>query len=156
MRVEVNEADRAVRCGHRPDLRLRDRVVSAEDDRDHAGGEYLPDDCLDRRMGPHWIGRDDRRVAEVDHGELGESVDLRLEVRPGRAARGPYRARAEAGSRPVRGEIVGRRPDDGDIDSPELGRVFRVVRRREGEKPGVLRLLLVSARPALGGVDHGA
>ena len=59
-------------------------------------------------MRPHRVGRNHGGVAEVDDAELGERVDARLEVRPGRAARGADRARPEARPRPVGDEVVGR------------------------------------------------
>src|SRR3954463_10430491 len=49
-----------------------------------AGGEHLTDRRLDRGVRAHRVGRDDGRVAEVDHPQLGEGVDLDLEVRPRR------------------------------------------------------------------------
>ena len=77
--------------------RLGDRVVAAEDDRDRAGGEHLRDRVLDRDVRADRVGREDRRVAEVDDPQDGaQRVDAGLEVRPGRAAaariaRGPKR-----------------------------------------------------------------
>ena len=154
--VEVDEPDRAVGGRDRADVRLRDRMVASEDDRDRAGRQHLPDDRLDGRVRADGIGRDHRRVAEVDDGELGEGIDLGLQMRPLRAARGADRARAETRSRSVGDEIVGRGADDCDVDSSELGGILSVGNRREREEPGVVRLFLVPARPALDGVDHGA
>ena len=76
------------------------------------------------------VRRQHRRVAVVDHPQHGHRVDLRLEVRAGRAARRADRARAEAGTRPVGDEVVGRRADDRDVDAVELRRVLRVRQRR--------------------------
>ena len=67
-------------------------------------------------------------TSQVHDPELSEGVDLRLEMWPRRAACRADRTRAEAGPRPVRREIVGRRPQDGDVDPLQLGRVFRVGR----------------------------
>jgi hypothetical protein len=53
-------------------------VVAAENDRDRARGEHLTDGRLDRCMRALGIGRKHGRVAEVDHPQHGECVDLRL------------------------------------------------------------------------------
>ena len=153
VRVEVDEPDGAVRRRARADVRLRDRVVAAEHDRHGAGRDRLADGALDRRVRPHRIGRDDRRVAEVDDAEDLRRVDAGLEVRAGRAARGADRARREARARPVRDEVVGRRADDRDVDALELRRVLRVRQAAEREQPRVVRLVAEVA-PALERVDH--
>ncbi len=83
----------------------------------------------------------------------GESVDLRLEVRAGRAARGADRARPEARPRAVGDEVVGRRADDRDVEPGELGRVLRVRQAAEREQARVVGLLAVLP-PALERIDH--
>jgi len=154
VRVEVDEAERTVDARAGTDVGLGDRVVAAEDDRQHARGEHLPDRLLDRSVRERRGGGQHGRVAEVDDPEFLERVDAGLEVRPGRAARGPDRARREPRPRPVRDEVVGRRADDRDVVPGELGRVLRVGRAAEAQQPGVVGLLAVLA-PALERVDHG-
>ena len=59
----------------------------------------LADGRLDRRVRARRVGGQHRRVAEVDDPQLLERVDLGLEVRAGRAARGADRPRREARAR---------------------------------------------------------
>ena len=99
VRVEVDEGDRAVHRGHCLDVRLGDRVIAAEDDRDRARRDDLTDDALDRGVISGRIRRDDGRVAEVDDAELRDRVEPRLQVRPRRTARGANRPRAEPRAR---------------------------------------------------------
>ena len=88
VRVEVDEADRPVARGDRADVRLGDRVVAAEHDRQQRRRRTTwPTSSLDRRVRARRVGGQHGRVAEVDDPQLLEGVDLRLEVRPGRAAR---------------------------------------------------------------------
>jgi hypothetical protein len=126
VRIEVDEPERAVGAGAGADVGLRDRVVPAEDDRDHARADDLAHQRLERRVRALRVGRKHRRVAEVDEPQLGKRVDPGLEVRPGRAARGPDRARPEARPRSVGDEVVRRRADDGDVVLGQQRRVLRV------------------------------
>ena len=153
--VEVDEADRGAAGGAGADVRLRDRVVAAEHDRDRAGRDDLADRALDRLVRAGGIGRQDRRVAVVDHPQLGHRVDLRLEVRAGRAARRADRPRPEPRARPVGDEIVHRRADDRDVHAVELGRILRVRQRPVREQARVVGLV-VEGSPALDWVDHRA
>ena len=155
VRVEVDEPDRLTAGRARADVRLRNRVVTAEDDRDRAGLDHLADGALDCLVRAGGIGREHRRVAVVDHPQHGHGVDLRLEMGPGRAARRADRPRAEAGARPVGDEVVRRRADDRDVDPAEVCRVLRVRQRPEREQACVVGLLAVLP-PALEGVDHRA
>ena len=141
MGVEMDEAERAVSLGAGPDIRLGDRVVTAEHDRDRARPDDLADRAFDRLMRRGRIRRQDGRVAVVDQPELGHRIDLGLEVR------------AEAGPRTVGDQIVGRRADDCSVDAFQLGRILRVRERPEREQARVVRLLAVLA-PALERIDH--
>ena len=130
-------------------------MVASQNDGDRARGDGLPDRALDLRVRPLGIGRDDCGVAEVDDAELGESVDLRFEMRPGRTAGGADRARAEACSGPVGDEVVRRRADHRNVDTGELGGVLRVRHAGVGEEPGVVGLVgQAELAPALERVDH--
>ena len=80
VRVEVDEADRAMLRRAGSDVRLRDRVVAAEDDRDRTRCEHLSDRRLDRLVRASGVGGDDGRVAEVDHLQFDKGIDLRLEM----------------------------------------------------------------------------
>ena len=80
-------------------------------------------------------------------------VDAGLQVRPGRAARGADRPRAEARARPVGDEIVRRRADDRHVDAGQLGGVLGVGQPEKREQPGVVGLLAELA-PALERIDH--
>src|SRR5205085_4248479 len=106
VRVEVDEPERAVPPGTGANVGLGDRVVAAENDRDRSRGDDLADRALDRLVRSGGVSGEDRRVAVVDHPQLGHRVDVRLEVRPRRATRGPNRAWAEAGPRPIGDEVV--------------------------------------------------
>ena len=156
VRVEVDEPDRAVPCCDRAHVRLRDRVVASEDHGQGARGDDLADGQLDLRVRADGVGRDDRGVPEVDDAQLGEGVDLGLEVRPRWAARGADGARSEARARAIGDEVVGRRADDRHVDSGELGGVLRVRHARVREEPRVVRLVgEPELAPALERVDHG-
>ena len=155
VRVEVDESDRAMSCGDGAHVRLRDRVVAAEDDRKRTGPDDLPDRVLDLRVRRDRICRDDRRISEVDDTQLLERVDLRLEVRPGRAARRPDRPRPEARPGAVGDEVVGGRAHDGDVDARELGRILRVRHPRVRQEPRVVGLVgEAELAPAVERVDH--
>jgi hypothetical protein len=132
--------------GH--DLRLGDRVVAAEHDRDGVGGQHDLDRLLDRAVRALGIGRDDRSVAEVDDSDVGERVDSGLEMRARRRAGNPDRPRSEPRPRAVGDEVVRRRADDGDVRVFELGRILGVRRAAEAQQAGVVGLLAVLA-PAL-------
>ena len=114
-----------------------------------------PTVALDRLMGAGRVGRQHRRVAEVDDAELGEAVDAGLQVRPGRAARGADRARPEPGPGPVGDEVIRGRADDRDVDARELGRVLRVRHAAEAEQPGEVGLA-PQGLPALERIDQTA
>jgi hypothetical protein len=133
MRVEVDEADRPVGGRARANVRLRDRVVAAEHDRDRGRSEHLTDRRLDCLVRPSRVGRQHRSVAEVDHLQLREGVDLRIEMRAGRAARCPDRPRPEARPGPIGDEIVCGRANDGDVHPLELGRILGVRKAAEGK-----------------------
>ena len=133
--------------------RLGDRVVAAEHDRQRAGREHLGDGRLDRAVRDVDVGGDDRGVAEVDHAQLGEGVDLDLEVRAGRRARAADRARRQPRPRAVGHQVVHRRADDRDVEALELRRVLREGHAAEGQQARVVGLLAV-LRPALERIDH--
>jgi hypothetical protein len=116
-------------------------VIAAEDDGQHPRVDDLADELLDRLVRPRRIGRNNRRIAVVDDPQLAERVDLRLEMRPRRAARRADRTRREARARPVRDELVGRGAEDRDVERSELGCVLRVRRAPERQEPGVVRLV---------------
>ena len=132
VRVEVDEADGSVSSGHGADVRLRDRVVAAEDDGNRAGVHDLPDRALDLRVRRLGVGGDDRRISEVDDPKLLEGVDLRFEMRSGRTARCADRARAEPRSRAVRDEVVRGRSHNGHVDTARVrpGRACMASPRR--------------------------
>ena len=128
-------------------------MVAAEDDRNCTRSDDLSDRPLDRLVRPDGVGGNHRRVAVVDHLQLGHRLDLCFEVRPRRAAGRANRARAEACPRPVGDEVVRRRADDRDVDTLELGWVLRVRKASEREQARVVGLLPVLA-PALERVNH--
>jgi hypothetical protein len=130
--VEVDEAERAMSPRARANVGLGDRVVAAEDERDRARVDDLPHRLLDRAPRRLRSRRDDGRVAEVDDRELGERVDLRLEVRAGRAARGADRARREPRAGAIGDEVVERGADDRDVDAAKPRRILRVGHARIG------------------------
>src|SRR5215207_11499991 len=94
--VEVNEAYGPVRGGAGAHVRLGDGVVPAEDDRYRTSREHLTHHLLYRRVGADGVSGNYRRVPEINHSQLGERVDLGLELRSGGAARGPDRTRRES------------------------------------------------------------
>ena len=99
------------------------------------GREHLADGRLDRGVRALRVGRDHGRVAEVDHAQLGERVDLRLEVRAGRDARRADRARRHASAGAVGDEVVHRRADDRHVEAgraPRDPRCRRCRRRSAG------------------------
>ncbi len=128
-------------------------MVAAENNGEHARVDDLADRLLDRRVRAVRVGGDDRRVAVVDDPELAEGVDLRLEVRAGRTARRADRARCEAGARTVGDEVVGRRPDDRDVEARQLVGVLCVRGCSEREQPRVVRLV-AERLPPLERVDR--
>jgi hypothetical protein len=128
-------------------------VVSAEHDGHNAGVDDLADELLDRLVRSPGVGGNDRRVAIVDDAQLPKRVDLRLEMRPRRAARRTDRARREARPRPVGDEIVGRSAHDRDVERRELGYVLRVRGAAERQEPGVVRLV-AERLPPLERVDR--
>ena len=138
------------------DVGLGDRVVAAEDDRDRARREHLPDRRLDRLVRARRIGGQDRRVAEVDHLQLGEGVDLRLEVlaRAGSSPRGSPAARSACPAGPRRDRRSARRRPRRQRPSSSAG-ILGVGQAAEGEQACVVGLLAVFA-PAVERIDHGA
>ena len=158
VRVEVDEPDRAVAGGDGTNVRLGDRVVASEHDRQRAGVHDLADEPLDRLVRADGVGRDHRRVAVVDDPERGERVDPGLQVRARRAARGPDRPRPEARAGPVRDEVVHRRADDRHVHARELAAILGVRRAAERQQPGVVGLVGEPVRlaPACDGIDQGA
>ena len=120
MGVEVDESDRAVNRHDRLHVRLGDRMITAEHDRNRTRSDDLPDDALDRCMVSRRIRGHDRGVTEVDDAKLRDRIEARLQVRPGRTARRADGARPEPRPGPVGGEVVHRRSDDRDVDSLEL------------------------------------
>ena len=78
---------------------------------------------------------DRRGVAEVDDPQLGEGVDLDLEVRAGRPARGADRARGQPRPRTVGHQVVHRGADDRDVEALRLRRVLRVRRAAVASGP---------------------
>ena len=154
VRVEVDERHGPVPLGTGGDVGLGDRVVAAEHDRDQPRVEHLTDCLLDRGVRAHGIGGQHGCVAVVDDAQLGERVDLRLEVRAGRAARRANRPRAVAGAGAIRDEVVRRRTDDRDVEAGEQLLVLRVRGTAEADGACEIGLFAVGA-PALERVDHG-
>ena len=150
MRVEVDQAHRPAALCDRCDTRLRDRVVAPERDGQRACIDDLAHQRLDRRVRSRRVGGDHRRVAVVDDRERGERVDPRLEVRTGRARRGPDRTRCEPRAGTVRDEVVGRRHDR-DVDAGEVLRLLREERAAEGEEAGVVGLVVEGDANAVAG-----
>jgi hypothetical protein len=128
-------------------------MVAAEHDGQHTGIDDLADKLLDRLVRSYGIGGNDRGVAVVDDAQLTERVDLRLEMRPRRAARRADRPGREARAGPVRDEIVGRCAEDRDVERRELVWVLRVRRAPERQEPGVVRLV-AERLPPLERVDR--
>jgi hypothetical protein len=151
--VEVQKTNGAVTRGDCANVRLGDRVVSAEHDGQNSGVDDLADEPLDRLVRSLRIGGNDRSVAVVDDAQLPERVDLRLEMRTRRAARRADRAGREARPRPVRDEIVGRSANDRDVERRELRCVLRIRSASERQEPGVVRLV-AERLPPLEGVDR--
>ena len=147
VRVEMDERHRAVCSGTGTYVRLGDRVVAAEHDRDGARGQHLGNRRFDRRMRASRIGRHHGCVAEVDDTQLRRPVDLRLEVRTGRAARGSDRTGAEPCAGPVGRQVVGRRADDGHVDVGELGLVVCVRHSAVRQEARVVRLVRQPGSP---------
>ncbi len=155
MGVEVDEGDRPVHRRNRLDVGLGDRVVAAEDDRDRARRDDLPDDSLDRRVIAGRIGGHDGRVTEVDDAELRDRIEAGLQMRAWRAAGGANGARPEPGARPVGGEIVHRRADDRDVDSLELRGILGRRQAGERQQPGVVGLVgETELTPPLERIEH--
>src|SRR5215207_6899751 len=152
--VEVHHADGPMRCRDGPDGGLGDRVVAAEHDGDCARGQHLADGRLDRGVRALGVGGDHGRIAEVDHPQLGERIDVRLQVRAGRGAGGADRPWGQPCPGAVGDEVVHRRADDRHVEAGQLPRVLRVGRAGETQQAGVVGLLPV-LRPALQRVDHG-
>ncbi len=104
----------------------RERVVAAEDERHRAGGEDVAEDAGELLVRAVQVAGRGLGVAVVDDVEHGERVDARAQVRAAVAALVVPRAdgaRAEAGARAVRGAVVERRADHGDVDALELAGV---------------------------------
>jgi hypothetical protein len=152
--IEMDEPNRPIRFAAGADVRLRDRVVASEDDRQRARGEHLSDGLLDRRVRAGRVGGHDRPVAEVDDAKVAERVDAGFQVTTGAPAGRPNRARAEPRPRPVRDEVVEGRADDRHVRARELAGILRVRHAPIGEEPGVVRL--ARPAPACLGVDHRA
>ena len=81
MGVEVDESDRAVNRRDSLHVRLGDRVITAEHDRNRARSDDLADDALDRCMVSLRIRRHDRGITEVDDAKLRDRIEVRLEMR---------------------------------------------------------------------------
>ena len=152
VRVEVDEADGPRDRSARPHVRLRDRMVAAEDYRKDVGGQHLPDRALDRRVRADRIRRDDGCVAEVDDTELGERIDPDLNAGPGLEARAPDSARAKASPRPVGDEVVRGSADDGDVHARKVGRILGPRDPGIRQQPRIVGL--PEAAPASSRVEH--
>ena len=127
MGVEVDQPERAVALGTGADIRLGDRMVPAEYERDRPGVDHVPDDALDRRVRGDRVGWDHRRVTEVHHPQRLEWIDPGVEVHPAEAvARDPDRPRTEARARMLRDELVQGRADDSHIDPGQVLNRLRV------------------------------
>lgn len=129
-------------------------MIAAQHDRDAPCADDLADSLGDRPVCSDNVGGQHGRVAEVDDPQIRERVDLRLEVRPGRATRSPNRARAKARPGAVGHAVVGRSPDDGHVGSLQLTRILGHPDSAEAERTREIRLLSAHA-PALHRVDHG-
>jgi hypothetical protein len=57
VRVEMNETDRPAALRDCADVGLGDRVIAAEDDRNHPGLDHLRDRYLDRLVGAGCVSR---------------------------------------------------------------------------------------------------
>ena len=142
VRVEVDDADRAgtVVVGDRRHVRVGDRVVAAEHDRDGSGRADLRDPPADRVVAARRVTRNRLGVAVVDDLQDREGIDAEQHVRPrGRQAAslvsladrpGPV---AAAGT--VRDRLVHRRAEDRNVDPGELAGVEHERELREGRDP---------------------
>jgi hypothetical protein len=121
VRVEVDDPDlpRMLRARDRSGARVRDRVVTAEHDRDRPGLRDAVDLLVDHPQPARETRRHHRRIAGIDGRDLVEHARLELD-RPqiaGVVARRSDRPRAEASADAVRGAVVDRRADDRDVGS---------------------------------------
>jgi len=105
----------------------------------------LADGRLDGGVRADRIGRQDRRVAEVEHAQhVAQRFDPGFEVRSGNDAgrpgsrAGPYRVPCRSD---VRSSIGA--PTIATVGAGEIRGVLRVGEAREGHQPGVVRLLAV-------------
>ena len=126
VRVEVDEPDRPVDGGDGADVRLGDRVVAAEDDRDRAGRHDLADGALDLRVRLDGVGGETAASPKSTTRSSANASILASRCGPGRAARSADRARAESRPGPVGDEVVRRSADDRHVDTRQLGRILCV------------------------------
>ena len=148
VRVEVDQPERLARglqmIRHGAHVRVRDRMVAAEDDRDDAGRADLAHRLADRRVAASLVGRNDLRVAVVHDREHLGGAHTQVHARPVEAGADiglPYRPRAVAGARPVRHGLVDRRADDRDVGTRQVRRVQHERDLREGGDPRVAGLV---------------
>jgi hypothetical protein len=117
----------AVQGRRRADVRIRDRVIPAQDNGDRAGFEHRLHRRANRLVGREPIAGNHLGISVIDDDQSLEGIDteihvVRLRIAPGVVAVSNL-AGAEARARPVRREVVHRRPDDHDVRAGELGRV---------------------------------
>ena len=141
--VEVDDADLAVDVRRdRPDVRVTDRMVAAENDRKDALADDERDGAVDLVEGLLDVGRDHEHVAGVDQVQLFLQVDgqvHRVGVVEGRDA--PDRLWAEAGPGPIRRPHVERRTDDGHLVAADFVNVLDERRFEERVDAGERRLV---------------
>ena len=131
VRVEHDHGHRPV-AAHRPQVRQRDRVVAAEQERDHAGLGERPDVVLDRLVAALGEARDDRDVAAVDAGQMLERLDVERRVVGAQEQRGRADGvRPEPPADPEGDAGVERDPDDRDVHV--LERVHQRQPRERGD-----------------------
>jgi hypothetical protein len=133
VRVEVHQRDRAVRAGHRPQHRQRDRVVAADGDHLPVALQQLGGVPGDLRHGLVDRERRHGHVPGVHDLNRRERAGVQLDVMAGPQVPRclPDRHRAEPGARPVGGAAVERRAEHGDVvvsDPVDFG--------KSAERPG--------------------
>ena len=141
MRVEENEAERAVHRGMRPELAEDDRVVSAETEGPRTRADDGLETLRDLRHRLLCVAGGDLDVTEIGDGEPAEDLSvLDGVVRPQHHRRRSHGLRAEPRAGTVRRPRVERNPEHGDVDAvgavderaPREGPHARVARRGEG------------------------
>ena len=122
--IEIDQADRPVALGDRPQLSQRDRMVSSDGERNDLGSEDRAEPFVDHFVRGLHVPGDHGEIARVDGGHVFEDLDVLLDVvRPQQSRRLADGRRRESTADPIGDRRIERDAEERRVHAIHVGDV---------------------------------